>query len=135
MSTNLEKQKLYRQQNGNACTKKYEKSVTGFLMRLYRNMKSRVMGVQKLKFHLYEGKELLSKEEFYLWAEGSPEFYELFGKYRASGFERKLAPSVDRKDSSKGYFLDNMEWVTHSENSRRGSISRHAKNKKPSCNS
>ena len=34
--------------------------------------------------------------------------------------------SVDRVDSSKGYELSNMEWVTHSENSRRGAVNRHA---------
>lgn len=99
---------------------KYEKGVNGYLMRMYRNMKSRVTGVQKAKFHLYQGKELLPKEEFYSWAKSSEKFYQLFSQYIESGRDRKLAPSVDRIDSSKGYILGNMEWVTHSENSRRG---------------
>lgn len=122
-----EKQRQYRFLNDNACTKKYEKTISGFLVRLYRNMKSRVTGVQKAKHHLYEGKELIDREDFYEWAKGSPEFYELFGDYKQSGYERKLAPSVDRVDSEKGYSLDNMEWVTMSENSRRGSLRRHGK--------
>lgn len=33
-------------------------------MRVYRNMKSRVEGIQKLKSHLYEGKEILDKQSF-----------------------------------------------------------------------
>ncbi len=103
-------------------TNQYEKSKKGFLMRLYRNMKSRVTGVQKLKQHLYKDKELLPKDEFYKWASNDSEFHRLFSDYEESKYERKLAPSVDRIDSSKGYTLDNMEFVTMSENSRRGSV-------------
>lgn len=118
-------QREYRRKNNEIHTKRYEKTISGFLMRLYRNMQSRITGVQKEKYHLYDGKELLDREMFYNWAKGSPEFYELFGNYKMSGYERKLAPSVDRVDSTKGYNLDNMEWVTHSENSRRGANNRH----------
>jgi hypothetical protein len=114
------RQRDWRAKNNNASTKKYEKTHKGFLMRLYRNMKSRVTGVQHEKFHLYEGKSLLPKDDFYNWALESDEFFHLFMAYTDSGFDRKFAPSVDRKDSSKGYSIDNMEWVTHSENSRRG---------------
>ena len=96
-------------------------------MRIYRNMLSRITGVQKAKHHLYEGKELLNKSEFYEWARDNEQFIKLFMDYQQSGFDRKLAPSVDRIDSSKGYTLDNIEWVTHSENSRRGTLSKHRK--------
>lgn len=102
----------------------YEKTISGLLMRMYRNMKSRVSGIQKSKYHLYRGKELLKKEEFYSWANNSKEFLDLFTKWKDSKYDRKLTPSVDRIDSSKGYSIPNMEWVTHSENSRRGSINR-----------
>jgi hypothetical protein len=124
----LRKQRERRKRTGNATTKKYEKSPKGFLMRLYRNMQSRVTGVQKQKFHLYQGKELLDRQDFYNWSIDNPIFLEMFEIYKSSEFNRKLAPTVDRIDSSKGYSLDNMRWLTHSENSRLGSIS--AKNKK-----
>jgi hypothetical protein len=129
MTYSLEKQREYRKKTGNAATKKYEKTPKGFLMRLYRNMQSRVTGVQKLKHHLYSGKELLPRDEFYEWALGSDEFHRLFQEWERSEYDRKLSPSVDRIDSAKGYSLENMEWVTHSENSRRGSINRHKTNK------
>ena len=119
------KQREYRRKNGNVCTKKYEKTKKGFLVRLYRNMKSRICGVQKEKHHLYAGKYLLDKEEFYSWALNSFAFHDLFEKWEKSNYPRKLAPSVDRINSSEGYSIENMEWTTHSENSRRGSISRH----------
>lgn len=121
----LADQRQRRLANNNAYTKKYEKTPKGFLMRLYRNMQSRIEGVQKLKAHLYEGKSLLDRTSFYMWAKDNPVFLELFELYQDSGYERRLAPSVDRIDSSKGYSLDNMEWVTHSENSRRGANNRY----------
>lgn len=119
----LRKQREDRKANNNAWTKKYEKSKRGFLMRLYRNMKSRIEGVQKTKAHLYDGKSLLSKEEFYKWAINSSEFHRLFGEYEQSGYLRSLSPSADRVDSSRGYSTDNMEWVTMSVNSSRGAKS------------
>lgn len=78
-----------------------------------------------MKFHLYKDKFLLSRELFYAWAMPHTKFHKLYIEWVDSGYDRKLCPSVDRIDSSKGYTLENMEWVTHSENSRRGSISRH----------
>ena len=120
-------QRAYRKTNGDFHTKQYEKTKPGFLMRLYRNMKSRVTGVQHLKHHLYKEKELFDKDAFYLWAQEQPKFHELFDAYVESEYQRKLAPSVDRVDSSKGYSFDNVEWVTMQENSRRGAVSRHSK--------
>lgn len=122
----LEWQRQYRVKTKNSSTLKYEKTKSGFLMRLYRNMKSRVSGVQRAKYHLYAFCSLLPKEEFYTWANSSKEFHQLFNEWELSGYNRKLTPSVDRVDSNRGYSLDNMEWVTHSENSRRGSINKYA---------
>ena len=87
-------------------------------------MKSRIEGVQKLKSHLYEGKELMDKDTYYTWALGDNTFNSLFKAWEDSGYNRKLTPSTDRVDSSLGYTLDNVEWITHSENSRRGAVSR-----------
>jgi len=120
------KQRERRLLNGNKTTKKYEKTKMGFLVRCYRNMKSRINGVQKAKFHLYEGKQLMDKLEFYNYSLSNDTFHFLFDVWERSEYDRKLTPSLDRVDSSKGYSLDNIEWVTHSENSRRGAVSRHS---------
>jgi len=103
---------------------KYEKTKKGFLMRKYRNMQSRVLGIQKLKAHLYLGKSLLDRQIFYDWALSSKEFHSLFKIWEEANYDRKLCPSVERINSSLGYTLSNMEWITHSENSRRGSLSK-----------
>lgn len=117
-------QRNHRKLNGNSCTKKYEKTKKGFLMRLYRNMQSRINGVQKVKSHLYEGKSLLSRDEFYSWTESNKQFYDLFEAWENSNYERRLTPSVDRIDSSLGYELHNMEWIPFHENCRRGALSK-----------
>ncbi len=126
MFDRLAYQKAYRLANNNKHTKAYEKTKRGFLMRLYRNMQSRIEGVQKSKAHLYNGLNLLGREVFYVWAQEQPHFHILFEEWEKSGYLRKLAPSVDRINSKLGYQLDNMEWVTMSENSRRGANNRHA---------
>lgn len=114
----------YRRRLNPNIDKEYEKTPNGFLMRLYRNMLSRTTGIQKTKYHLYKGKSLLSKEEFYSWGKNHPRFKELFAVYVANNYNRKYAPSVDRINPDLGYELSNMEWVTHSENSRRSSVTR-----------
>jgi len=117
-------QREYRIKTGNACTKKYEKTKQGFLVRLYRNMQSRINGIQKTKAHLYAGKDLLPREEFYSWALNSEAFHKLFKEWEDSGYERRLCPSVDRINSNAGYRIDNMEWVQFHENCRRGLYSK-----------
>ncbi len=115
------RQRAHRRDTNNIDTRRYEKTKRGFLMRAYRNMKSRVTGIQYLKAHLYLGKELLPKEDFYTWALHSETFHRLFKVWEESGYCRKLTPSVDRKDSSVGYDVENMQWLTHSENSAKTS--------------
>lgn len=110
-------QKAYREGTQNSDCKKYEKTPNGFLMRAYRNMKSRVTGVQWKKAHLYEGLSILPKEEFYVWAKGNPDFWRLYRTWVLTGYNRKLSPSVNRVDPDRGYEIDNIEWLTHSVNS------------------
>jgi len=113
-------QREQRKLTGNAWTKKYEKTPKGFLMRTYRNMKSRVSGIQWRKAHLYKDLSILPREEFYEWALGNPDFWSLFSIWKDSGYSRRLTPSINRIDSNRGYELNNIEWLTHSANSSLG---------------
>jgi len=117
-------QRIKRKKNGNELTRKYEKTPKGFLMREYRNMQSRVTGIQKKKAHLYLGLPILDRREFYKWAIFHVDFVLLYTEWVRNNYNRKLTPTVDRINSNKGYEFGNMEWATHSENSRRGSVSR-----------
>lgn len=105
-------------------SEKYEKTQRGFLVRCYRNMKSRIDGVQKNKHYLYAGKALLPKDEFYLWSLSNADFVRLFSEWKRSGYERRLAPSPDRIDSAVGYTIANIQWVTMSANSARSHVNR-----------
>lgn len=128
-------QRNIRKNNENLYTKKYEKTINGYLMRMYRNMKSRVEGVQHLKSHLYQGKELMDKASFYEFAKCSPMFLALFYQYEKEGYPRNLAPTADRIDSSKGYTISNIQWVTQSINSSLGAKSKHEQYSKNSLHS
>ena len=94
----------------------YEKTPSGYLMRSYRNMKSRVDGIQKRKFNLYDGLYLMPKEEFKAYVEDE-NFLKLLSEYKDSNWELGKAPSVDRIYPWFGYHKDNIRWVSHSENS------------------
>lgn len=110
----------------NTFARNYNKTEFGLIVRTYRNMLSRVRGIQKHKAHLYLGKDILPKEQFYAWAQDDASYKELFSAWVASGYARTLTPSIDRIDSSGGYTIDNIRWITLSENSRLASCSRHS---------
>lgn len=124
MIDRLARQRGMRKATGNAYTKKYERTKGGKLMRTYRNMYTRVSGILKTKAHLYEGLGILSKEEFYDWSLSDEAFNALFDDWVSSGYDMKLSPSIDRKDASIGYEVGNIRWLTHSENSRLGALSK-----------
>ena len=104
-------QRARRAQNNNAYTKKYEKTPNGFLMRLYRNMKSRIEGVQKAKHHLYQGKKILPKEEFYEWAKSSPEFWKLFDDWTYHSYKRTMTPSGENKSLTVQFHIDPCDGI------------------------
>lgn len=114
-----EYRKNYRERTNNQSTKKYEKTKNGFLMRCYRNMQSRVQGIQKLKAHLYKDNFLLDRQTFYDWSLNNEEFHRLFDEWEDNHYNQKLSPSINRIVPEKGYAINNIEWITHSENSRR----------------
>lgn len=123
----LELQKVSREVNQNNYTKRYEKTKKGFLMRTYRNMQSRITGIQYKKHHLYMGKSILTKEDFYNWALSNNQFKILFEIWEENNYQNRLTPSIDRLDEKLGYIIENIQWITHSENSRKGALSRFKK--------
>ncbi len=95
-----------------------------FLGYKYRMMNRRVSTRHK-DSHLYEGLPIMSKDEFISKSISDPDFNRLFDEWNDLGWELTKVPSPDRVNSSLGYLWDNIEWVTWSMNSRRGSESRH----------
>ena len=87
-------------------------------------MLSRVTGVQWRKAHLYKGLPILSRKEFYVISKSDPDFLRLYIQWKDHKYDQKFTPSINRIDSSIGYENFNLEWITHSENSRLGSLSK-----------
>jgi hypothetical protein len=104
----------------------YGKTLDGKIMMSYHNMRGRVTGIQRKKAHLYKGLAIMPRHEFYTWAVADHRLKELFAAWVASGYMRRLSPSVNRIDSKLGYVAGNIEWLTHGENSRLGSIAQWA---------
>jgi len=102
---------------------KYWKTKNGKLMMTYNNMSRRVRGY--VKSHLYKGLDILSREDFYKFSNKSIHFDTLYNAWVISNYDRKLSPSIDRIDTSLGYINGNIQWITHSENSKKGAISKH----------
>ena len=72
--------------------------------------------------HYYKGLGYISRQEFKEWALKQGKLFVLFHQWNRMNHELKFRPTVDRIDSTQGYFPNNMEWVTFSENSRRGGL-------------
>lgn len=84
----------------------------------YAHMKARAEGRSTNKSHAAD-KELMSRDEFFEWCkkiENIDAFITLWFDWVESGFKLWCTPSVDRRDSNKGYTADNIQWMSFSDN-------------------
>lgn len=89
----------------------FDRTFRGLLYRRYRDMKARVNGCPHKRAKT-KGMELLSQKEFFDWAFSNLEYTYLWADWVRSGYNTLLAPSIDRLDSTKGYIIGNMQWLT-----------------------
>lgn len=87
-----------------------------FIGALYSNMNQRVKGKHTRSPHLYKGRSILPREVFKIWARNHVVFLQLYKQWKSCGYDISLTPSVNRINPNSGYTLDNMEWVTFSQN-------------------
>jgi hypothetical protein len=65
----------------------------------------------------WKGLELCDRDNFIEWSLTDENFNRIFKAWHEAGNPRALSPSVDRVDTTKGYTLDNIQWVTNHFNS------------------
>lgn len=87
----------------------------------YSGMKSRTKGMKTRKYSVI-GKELPTIEQFLEWCTDVSNmvvFTDLHSIWRDHGFQEKYTPTIDRIDNDKGYSIDNIQWMSKSDNSRK----------------
>ena len=90
----------------------YRKTLEYRICYMYSNIKKR----SKLKNYT----DVCSKEEFYSFAKNNKTLIELHNVWISMDCELKYVPTVDRINNENGYSIDNIQFLTKSENSSKG---------------
>lgn len=90
----------------------YYKTIKGHLNSIYNAMLRRCNPNNKKTKDLYYGvKVLITKEEFINFSLNNSDYILIYNKWKKTGYNRKLSPSIDRIDSDLHYSLDNIRWL------------------------
>lgn len=95
---------------------KRETKPSFYLGTCYSEMSRRVKTYDPLRPN-YFGKGKCSKEEFINAFVNNEQFLNIYKEWQTNNFQRKYAPSIDRIDNSKGYTLDNLQFIPQRINS------------------
>lgn len=118
MIINNERQKRYYHRHKNDpiwkekyCHKNRLKNINYLITTMYHHLKNRA----KIKSFYYP-----SKEEFKNFAINNKQLRNIHTKWIGQGKRYGDMPSVDRIDNNKGYYLNNIQFITHSDNVSKG---------------
>lgn len=107
---------------------RWYRSFDGKISATYAGMRQRVNGKGRVEtLHIYQGLTLLSRDEFIEWSKNDNNFNRLYAAWVDDYYPLTTSPSIDRIDASAGYTIGNLQWITHSENSKKAAIERHYK--------
>jgi len=94
------------------CTLHKQRSYSALPYRMYSNQieHSKTRGHPRPEY---------TRQEFKLWVTTQGKYNKLYEQYKASDYDKRLVPSVDRLDPMQGYNFSNIELVTFIENMKR----------------
>jgi DNA primase catalytic subunit len=96
-------------------SKKERRSLIGYLRCVHTS------AVQRVDARKTTAKKItFSRQELVAFALNKSNYRKLHAAWVRSGYENKLAPSIDRIDNDGNYTLENIRFITKSENSRKG---------------
>ena len=89
-----------------------------FLKFSYQRIKDRVSDHKK--YPTYRDRNLsFTVDEFFLFAVGNKNFLKLHDKYVKNNFDFNFTPTVDRIDNNLGYDINNIQFLTRSQNMKK----------------
>lgn len=91
-----------------------------FLQNKYSQIKTRCTNPNQECSKYYKGLTFCTKTEFMNRFINDKVFLRLYKAWQESNFQMNLCPSIDRIDSTKGYTIDNIRFLEHGENCKRG---------------
>lgn len=112
---NYQKRLGYRRKQTRIYHNRYKKDLLVFIRRMYSYMKARTKG-HCLASSLYSGMEICDRKEFVLFAFSNWELKYLFHQWIMNDYSKRLLPTPDRIDESKGYLIDNIQFLSFSDN-------------------
>ncbi len=96
----------------------YRRTLRGFLDQKYTAMQKRVRGKDRNCLATIAGLEIMPRHEFITWALSQTTLLPMFECYKASNWQFKLCPTIDRIDPTVGYVIGNIRFLTQSENAK-----------------
>lgn len=92
----------------------YRQTPKGFLVRRWVKMRRRLSNE-----YANRNLKLLTSKEFHQWAMKDTTFIEMYLTWKDAGMPLHLTPTVDRIDNRLGYVIENMQWLTFLDNTRK----------------
>lgn len=84
-----------------------------FVRKLYKKMENTV---SEHGYYKYKNKIICKKGEFYRFALNDLYLAKIFVMWFYGGHQLKETPTVDRKDSSRGYEINNIQFINFMDN-------------------
>ena len=100
------------------CWHKFKRhnDINFFLRTRYTEIKQRCTNQNNSRADIYYGKKFCTLEEFLEKFKADSNLKILLHQWKQSDYLPKFAPSIDRIDNDGDYSIDNLQFITHSEN-------------------